>query len=113
MCGPSSLSRCRCGGWGYLSEVGAVGPPAVPRAVEEPVRAFPERLPVLGAGFTVALSLVSGEVAAFLEDVDEVVPSASGVGDDCSPPSSSKVASLAPPWTVVFGMSCPSSTCSV
>jgi hypothetical protein len=79
------------------SEVGAVGPPAVPRAEELPVRPLLERFPVVRARLSGAFSLVSGEVSPFLEDVDEVEPAASGVGDDCSPPSSSKVASLAPP----------------
>ena len=70
-----------------MSEVGAVGAPPVPLAVEESVRAFLERLPVVRAGDWGAVTLVCCEGSAFVEDVDELVPGAAGVCDDGSPPS--------------------------
>jgi hypothetical protein len=69
------------------------------------VAAFFERLPVVRARDGLALSLVSGELLSFSDDVEELLPA-----DTSSPPScSSAAALLAPPCTVTLAMSCSSS----
>jgi hypothetical protein len=62
-----------------------------------------ERLPVVGAGDGAGVSLGSGELGSFAEDVDELVPA------DTSSLPSLAAALLGPPCTVIFGMSLPSS----
>jgi hypothetical protein len=70
-----------------------------------------ERLPVVRAREGPPLDFVSGEVGSFAEDVDEVVPAPSGVGDGCPPPWSGRSAAFdGPACTVLFGMAWASSS---
>lgn len=80
----------------------AARPPPVERAEEFAVRPFPERLPVFRTGDGVGVSLSSGFVDGFSDDVEESLPA-----DTPSPSSTvagSGLATLAPPWRVIFGM---------
>jgi hypothetical protein len=71
-----------------VSDVPASWSPSVPRAVEVAVRARFERLAVVRAGGGVSVSLFSGEVDGFSDDVEELLPGHN---------SSSAAAFVAPP----------------
>jgi hypothetical protein len=113
-----------------LADVASAGSPAVEGAVEDSVRAFFERFPVVRAGDRRAGPFVSGDVDGLSDDSSELLPA-----DGCSLPSvsswsGSAVAGQAsglsvsdqapvtpamdgPSWRVIFGISCPSSTWTV
>jgi len=79
-----------------VADVGAVGAPSVPSAVELPVWAFAERFPVVRAGDRRSGVLVLVEGDCFGDDVSELLP-----GDDASSGvslvSGSSAALLGPP----------------
>jgi hypothetical protein len=88
-CGQASSSEA-------VADVPSAGSPPVEAAEELAVWALLERLAVLRARDWGALPLVPGVFGSLSENVDELVPGASGVGDDSSS-AVSPAATLAPP----------------
>jgi hypothetical protein len=95
-----------------LADVSAVWSPSVPRAEEDPVWAFFERLAVVRARGWGLGALGSLLVDGFSDDGEELFP-----GDDATSSTragagavAATLALLGPPWRVTFGMGSPCST---